>query len=66
MTVTVGPVSTIPPPTEDPQTIYDIIKENIKNLLDITNSIGFSDQIVEILTDSNRDKDGLVFEFLSD
>jgi hypothetical protein len=44
VTDTVSPSSTSPP-TEEPQTINDIIKELVKNPLDITNSIQLSKEI---------------------
>lgn len=52
--ITVNPVST--PPTE-PRTIQDIIRGIIQNPLDITNSIESSNEIIDILTDDNRDND---------
>jgi hypothetical protein len=61
--VTVSPVFA-PPPSEDPQTIRDIIIDLIQNPLDITNSIESSNKIIEILTDGNSDNDQLVCELL--
>jgi hypothetical protein len=60
VTVTVSPISHPPPPTEEPQSIRDIITALIQNPLDITNSIESSNKIIEILTDSNSDNDQIV------
>jgi hypothetical protein len=60
VTVTVSPIFTPFPPTEEPQTIRDIITDLIQNPLDITNSIESSNKIIEILTDSNSDNDQIV------
>ncbi len=56
VTITVSPISTSPA-TEEPQTIYDIIKDLVKNPLDITNFIQLSKEIINILTDSDRNND---------
>jgi hypothetical protein len=66
MTVTVSPVTTTPPPPEHPQTIYDIIKNIVKNLLDTTNSVESSHKIIDILTDGNRDNDQIACDLLVD
>lgn len=67
MTVTVDPVSTIPPlSNEEPQTIYDIFKEIINNPLGITNSLESSQKITYILKDNNRDNDKLACDLLDD
>ena len=65
VTVTVSPISTAPP-TEEPQTINDIIKDLVKNPLDITNSIELSKEILHILTDSDRDNDQIACDLLAD
>lgn len=49
--------STPPPPTEEPRTIADILKTIFENPLNIKNSIDSSNEIKEILTDSDRDND---------
>jgi hypothetical protein len=63
MHMTVRPVSTSPP-NEGPLTLEDLMRELIKNPLDITNSIDLSDKILDILTDNNSDNDQLVCEYL--
>jgi hypothetical protein len=62
--ITVKPITTPPPPTEEPKTIGDLIKGIIKNPLDVSNSIDSANEIREILTDDNRDNDQLVCELL--
>ena len=65
VTVTFSPISTAPP-TEKPQTIKDIIKDLVNNPLDITNSIQLSKEIIDILTDSDRDNDKIACNLLAD
>ena len=65
VTITVIPVAT-PPSEEEPQTMYDIIKDIIKNPLDITNSVGSSHKIIDILTDSNCHNGRLAFDLIGD
>ncbi|MDN5844681.1 MAG: PKD domain-containing protein [Candidatus Nitrosocosmicus sp.] len=55
--VTVNPVTTPPPPNEEPRTNGDIIKGIIQNPLNITNSINSANEITDILTDDNPDND---------
>lgn len=64
--VIVTPVSAPPPPTQEPQTIYDIIKTIIKNPLDISTSIETSQKIIDILTDDNQDNDQIACDLLVD
>ncbi|HYG00506.1 MAG TPA: hypothetical protein VD815_10465 [Candidatus Saccharimonadales bacterium] len=47
MHIVVRPVSTSPT-NEDPLTIKNLIKDPIKNPLDITNSIDLSNKIIDI------------------
>ena len=56
MHIAVHPVSTSPT-NEDPLTIINLIKDPIKNPVDITNSIDLSNKIIDILTDSNSNND---------
>ncbi len=65
VSVTVSPDLTSPP-SEEPQTIYDIIKNIVKNPIDIANSVESSHRIIDILTDGNRDNDQTVCELLGD
>lgn len=64
-TVIVSPISTSPP-TGESQTIFDIVKNIIKNPLDITNSVESSHKIIDILTDGNRDNDQIACDLLGD
>ncbi len=64
MVITVKPVITPPPPTEEPKTIGDLIKGIIQNPLDVTNSIESANDIRDILTDDDRDNDKLACELL--
>jgi len=65
--VTVRSVSAPPsPPTEEPQTNYEIIKNIVKNPLDITTSVESSHKIIDLLTDGNRDKDQIACDLLCD
>ena len=64
MNVTVNPISTYPPPNEEPQTIKDLIKDLLKNPLHIFNSIDLSNKIIDILTDSNSNNDKMTCELL--
>jgi len=66
VTVIVSPISTAHPPTEEPLTIYYIIKNIIKNPLDITNSIDSSQEIINPLTDDNHDNDQIACNLLGD
>jgi hypothetical protein len=50
----------ISPPTEELQTIIDIIIDLVKNRLDITNSVELSKKIIDILTDNDRNNDQIV------
>ena len=65
VTITVSPISTSPP-TEEPQTINDIITYLVKNPLDITNSMELSKEILHILTDSDRNNDQIACDLLGD
>ena len=64
MNVKVNPISTYPPPNEEPQTIKDLIKDLLKNPLHIFNSIDLSNKIIDILTDSNSNNDKMTCELL--
>lgn len=55
-TGTGDPIS-IDRPNEEPFTLKDFIKNLIKNLLDMTNSIDLSNKLIDILTDSNSNND---------
>ncbi len=59
MTETISPVSTHPP-SEEPLTLKDLIKDLIKNPVDMTNSIKLTNKIIDILTDSNIDNDQMI------
>lgn len=61
VTITVNPAST--PHVEGPRTIRGIIKGIIQNPLNLTNSIESSNEIKDILTDGNPDKDQRVCDF---
>lgn len=65
VTVTVSPISTLPP-IEEPKTLNDIIRDLVKNPLEITKSIELSNEIIDILTDSNRDNDRIACDLLGD
>jgi hypothetical protein len=54
--ITVNPLVT-PPPNEEPKTIEDLIKDIMKNLLDVTRSIEIANEIKDILSDDNLDND---------
>ena len=64
MNVKVNPISTYPPPNEEPQTIKDLIKDLLKNPLDVSNSIDLSNKIINILTDSNSNNDQMACKLL--
>lgn len=66
VTITVSPISTSPPPTQEPKSINDIIKDLVKNPSDITNSIELSMEIIDVLTDSDRNNDQIVCDLLAD
>ena len=66
MNVTITRVSAPPPPTDEPQTIHDTIKNIIMNLLDITDSIESFQKIVEILTDNIQTNDQIACDLLID
>ncbi len=62
MTVTINPISTTPP--TEPRTINEIIKDLLKNPLDITNPIQLSREIIDILADNDRNNDQVACDLL--
>ena len=64
VTVIVSPVSTRPPITEEPQTIKDIINNIVKSPLYMTTSIQLSKEIIDVLTDCDRNNDQIVCDLL--
>ena len=59
-------MSTIAPPTEDPQKNKDIIKDVVKNPLDIANSIQVFKEIIDTLSDLVRKNAWSVGDLLDD
>ena len=59
-------MSTIAPPTEDPQKNKDIIKDVVKNPLDIANSFQVFKEIIDILSDLVRNNAWSVGDLLDD
>lgn len=61
--VTVNPISQ-PPTEEEPKTVSDLLKGIIQNPLDLAYSIGSANQILDILTDDDRNNDQLVCDLI--